>query len=366
MHTFYHVGHIKHDPEALHKPDTPQQNKIYSETASRVLAIYESLKKANLGQITPPGDFGTEPIDIIHDYGMLNLLQDSYDRSQTEFQASVALPQTFALGRKPPRKPRSLQGQLGYYAYDIASPLFEYTWETAYWSVQTALSAAALVSVGNETIAYALCRPPGHHTGIAFFGGGCYLNNAAITANWLLQQGRRVAILDIDYHHGNGTQDIFYKRSDVLYCSLHADPLYEYPYYWGYADEYGVDRGLSYTYNFPLPRNTSEKYYLDILAEAIKKIRLYVPDILVLSLGFDTLDGDPTGNFKLEPDSFFQIGKIIQRLGIPVAVIQEGGSSPSAIGESAVSFFKGLLPEPTSSEKTEHDNSEILHEKQSD
>ena len=357
MHTFYHVGHIKHDPEALHKPDTPQKNNIYSDTANRGIALYEAISKANLGQVTPPGDFGTEPIDILHDYGMLNLLQDGYDRAQTEFQASIALPQTFALGLKPHRKPRSLHGQLGYYAYDIASPLFEHTWEAAYWSVQTSLSAAALISVGNETIAYALCRPPGNHAGTAFFGGGSYLNNAAITANWLLQQGRRVAILDIDYHHGNGTQDIFYKRSDVLYCSLHADPLYEYPYYWGYADEYGIGRGVSYTYNFPLPRNTPEKHYLNILAEALKKIRLYVPDILVLSLGFDTLEGDPAGSFKLEPGSFFHIGKMIQSLDIPVAVIQEGGSLLSTIGESAVSFFKGLIPEPpTPAEKT-HDNS---------
>jgi acetoin utilization deacetylase AcuC-like enzyme len=365
MHTFYYVGHIKHDPEALHRPDMPQQNKIYSETASRGLTLYEALRKANLGQITPPGDFGTEPIDIIHDYGMLNLLQDGYDRAQTEFQASVALPQTFALGRKPPRKPRSLQGQLGYYTFDIASPLFEHTWESAYWSVQTALSAAALVSVGNEKIAYALCRPPGHHAGIDFFGGGSYLNNAAIAANWLLQQGRRVVILDIDYHHGSGTQNIFYKRSDVLYCSLHADPLYEYPYYWGYADEYGAGRGISYTYNFPLPRGTAENYYLNILAEALKKIRLYVPDILVLSLGFDTLEGDPNGNFKLEPSSFHKIGKMIQSLGIPVVVIQEGGGLLSAIGESAVYFFKGFLAEQNSSGKTGHDDSELLHKEQS-
>ncbi|NHZ72174.1 MAG: histone deacetylase family protein, partial [Aquificales bacterium] len=161
---------------------------------------------------------------------MLNLLRDGYARAQTEFQTAVALPKTFALGVKPPRKPRSLHGQIGYYAYDTASPILEHTWEAAYWSVQTSLSAAALISVGNEHIAYALCRPPGHHTGAAFFGGGCYLNNTAIAANWLLQQGRRVAILDIDYHHGNGTQDIFYNRSDVLFCSLHADPLYEYPY----------------------------------------------------------------------------------------------------------------------------------------
>ena len=363
MHTFYHKGHIKHDPEALHKPDEPQKNNIYNDTASRGLALYEAISKANLGKITPPGDFGTEPIDILHDNGMRNLLQDGFARAQTEFQANFALPDTFALGAKPPRKPRSLQGQLGYYTYDLASPLFEHTWEAAYWSVQTSLSAAALVSVGNEQIAYALCRPPGHHAGTAFFGGGSYLNNAAITANWLLQQGRRVAILDLDYHHGNGTQNIFYHRSDVLVCSLHADPLYEYPYYWGYADEFGINHGRNFNYNYPLPRGTAEKHYLDILAEALKKIRLYVPDILVLSLGFDTLDGDPAGSLKLEPSSFLPIGKMIQSLGIPVTVIQEGGSLIPALGESVINFFTGLLPETSSPSEATHDYPEFLQRK---
>lgn len=357
MHTFYYEGHSKHDPAALHKPDTPQQNNIYSEVANRGLILHEAISNADLGQITLPGDFGSEPIDIIHDYGMLNLLQESYDRVQTEFRVNVALPHTFALGFKPPRKPRSLYGQLGYYAYDIASPIFEHTWEAAYWSVQTALSAAALISVGTEPTAYALCRPPGNHAGTDFFGGASYLNNAAIAANWLLQQGRRVAILDIDYHHGNGTQDIFYSRSDVLVCSLHADPLYEYPYYWGYADEYGANRGRSYNFNYPLPRGSTERLYLDTLAEALKQIRRYVPDIVVLSLGFDTLEGDPAGGFKLEPTSFFHIGKMIQDLNIPVAIIQEGGSLMTALGESLISFFKGILPVTSNLGEKAYDNS---------
>ncbi len=342
MHTFYHVGHVKHDPEILHKPDDLEHNKIYQDTANRSIVLYESLKKAKLGKITPPGDFGTEPIDLLHEYGMLNLLQDGHRRVQTEFKANVALPHAFSSNHKLSRKPRSLQGQLGYYAYDLASPLFADTWEAAYWSVQTALSAAALVSVGNEHIAYALCRPPGHHAGSAFFGGGSYLNNAAIVANWLIQQGRRVAILDLDYYHGNGTQNIFYKRSDVLVCSLHADPFYEYPHYWGYADEYGQDRGRGYNFNFPLPKGTPENLYLDVLSQALDKLHLYVPDILVLSLGFNTLAGDPVGTFNLTPESFTKIGNQIRALGLPIVVVQEGGSHPTTLGESVLSFFNGL------------------------
>jgi acetoin utilization deacetylase AcuC-like enzyme len=356
MHIFYHPDHVKHDPANLHKTDTPQHNQILCEIAQRGRILHDAIRQANLGNITPPGNFGAEPIDLIHEYGMLNLLQDAYDRVKTEFGLDVALPHAFIIDKKPPRKSRSLYGQLGAYVYDLRSPILKHTWEAAYWSAQTALSAAALVSVGNEKFTYALCRPPGHHAGANYFGGHCYLNNAAITANWLVQQGRRVAVLDIGCHHANGTQDIFYHRSDVLVCSLHADPLYEYPYYSGYADEFGANRGLSYNFNFPLPRGVTERPYLDALAEALKKVQLYVPDTLVLSLGFDTLDGDPMGSFKLEPESFFQIGKMIQSLGIPVITVQEGGYLLSALGESVVRFFQGLT-NTTATTNQNHDNS---------
>jgi acetoin utilization deacetylase AcuC-like enzyme len=342
MHTFYYPDHTRHDPGQLHKPDTPQKNAYYSEVAQRGIVIYEAIKAADLGPITFPGDFGIEPVNEVHQHGMLTLLQNAYQQTMRE-GIEPAIPNTFRLGRLPDHKPRSIWGQLGYYCFDTSSPIFEHTWEVAYWNAQTAISAAALVFAGGEKSAYALCRPPGHHAATDLFGGFCYLNNAAVAANWLAQQGQRVAILDIDYHHGNGTQAIFYGRSDVLFCSIHADPLVEYPYYWGYADEFGAGAGENYNFNFPLPLGTSEPAYLQAIDEALNKIRAYVPDILLVSLGVDTAEGDPVGGFRLGGDTFSRLGAKIHDLHLPAVVVQEGGYSLPSLSKHVVSFLKGVL-----------------------
>ncbi|RMG89517.1 MAG: histone deacetylase family protein [Chloroflexi bacterium] len=347
MHTFYYPDHIKHDPHQLHKEDTPRQNEYYCEVAERGIIIHDAIQQANLGPITPPGDFGIEPINEVHEYGLINLLQSAYQRMKTESDGTLAVPDTFSVGRLPHRKPRSIWGQLGYYCFDTSSPILEHTWDVAYWGAQTALSAAALVLAGLETegmpISYALCRPPGHHAAQNLFGGFCYLNNAAIAAHWLVQQGKRVAILDIDYHHGNGTQAIFYGRSDVLVCSIHADPLNEYPYFWGYGDEYGSGGGQGFNWNYPLPRGTREPEYLQALADALVRVRLYVPDVLIVCLGVDTYEKDPAGGFRLQTESFARIGERIADTRLPVVVIQEGGYHLPTLGENVLYFFKGLL-----------------------
>ncbi|MBK6327209.1 MAG: histone deacetylase family protein [Chloroflexi bacterium] len=342
MHTFYHPGHLQHDPSRHIQPDEPGSSPLL-DMPQRSELIRQAIADADMGDITPPGDFGSEPIEIIHEYGMLNLLQDGHERLSTQTGLDVALPETFTAGARPDHKTRSIQGQLGYYAFDRASPLLAHTWEAAYWSVQTAVSAAALVAAGGESLAYALCRPPGHHAGPSYYGGRSYLNNAAIAGNWLVQQGRRVAILDIDFHHGNGTQAVFYGRSDVLVCSIHADPFYDYPYFWGFADEFGVGSGLNYNYNFPLPRGSQETAYLETLSAALIKIRLYVPDILLVSFGANIADGDPGGSFRLQNDSFKRIGAQIAKTNIPIVVVQEGGYLLPALGAQVVAFFTGLL-----------------------
>ncbi|MEJ2746353.1 MAG: histone deacetylase family protein [Anaerolineae bacterium] len=219
----------------------------------------------------------------------------------------------------------------------------EHTWDAAYWAVQTAVSAAALVYAQGSQVAYALCRPPGHHAGPNFYGGGSYLNNTAVAAQWLVQQGQRVAILDLDFHHGNGTQAIFYGRSDALYCSIHADPLFKYPYFWGYADEYGEGPGKGYNYNFPLPRSTDETAYLATLKEALNRVRFYVPDILIVSLGVDIIQGDPLGSFQLETEILHRIGQAVATTQLPLVVVQEGGYALDTLGQNIVTFFNGLL-----------------------
>ncbi len=341
MHTFYYPGHVRHNPVQPDSPNGSAPTTLLDE-AQRGVAIFDAVQAAGLGDVTPPGDFGSEPIEVIHEYGMLNLLQDGYERTLTETGHVTAMPNTFTIGGRPLHKTRAIQGQLGYYCFDRAAPLLADPWDAAYWSVQTAVSAAALIAAGAEKIAYALCRPPGHHAGPHSFGGRCYLNNAAIAANWLVQQGHRVAILDVDYHHGNGTQAVFYGRSDVLVCSIHVDPFYDYPYYWGYADEFGVGNGLNYNFNFPLPRGAQETAYLDALDAALIKIRLYVPDILVLSLGTNIVMGDPGGSFRLEQNSLKRIGQQISKIGLPLVVVQEGGFQLEALGQQVVTFFDGL------------------------
>jgi len=342
MHTFYYPGHVRHDPTQYLHPDGPEPPLLLDDPQRGEL-IRQAIEDAGLGQVTAPGDFGSEPIGVVHEYGMINLLQDGHERLSTQSDEKVALPDTFMFNVRPLHKTRSIRGQLGYYCFDRSSPLLEHTWESAYWSVQTAVSGAALVAAGGEKIAYALCRPPGHHAGPNSYGGRSYLNNAAIAANWLVQQGHRVAILDIDFHHGNGTQAVFYGRSDVLVCSIHTDPFYDYPYFWGFADEFGIGSGLNYNYNFPLPRGTQESTYLETLTAALIKIRLYVPDALIVSLGTNIAENDPGGSFRLQTNSFTRIGHQLAETGIPMIIVQEGGYLLSSLGQQVVAFFNGLL-----------------------
>jgi acetoin utilization deacetylase AcuC-like enzyme len=311
--------------------------------ARRGEAIYQALSRAQIAPITPPADYGIDAIAEVHDHGMISLIRTAHERVAREENTNVALPKTFNL--RSPRSRRStlsVWGLLGEYSFDVGSPIFGDTWEAAYWSAQTAISAAALVSAGEIDAAYALARPPGHHAGPAYFGGFCYLNNAAIAANWLVHQGERVAILDIDYHHGNGTQDIFYHRSDVFVCSLHADPLEEYPYFWGYADEYGAGPGENYNFNYPLPRGTGPEAYLEAFERAIERLSRFVPTVLLISLGQDILRGDPVGDFELDIETVATLGSKIKALDVATVVIQEGGYNLDLLGESVVAFLQAF------------------------
>lgn len=341
MHTFYHPDHLSHDPARLHIPDAPHSVIYYSEVAQRGQIIRDAVAAAHLGDILPPEDFGLAPIVEVHRHDFVDFLQTAHTRFVAETGRNVAQPDAFSIGRRPRHKPVSIWGLLGYYCFDVGSPIFAGTWDAAYWSAQTAVTTAAAVYNG-EKVAYALCRPPGHHAAADMYGGFCYLNNAAIATQWLVEEGQRVAILDLDYHHGNGTQEIFYGRADVLTCSIHADPLHEYPFYWGFADEYGVGAGENHNFNFPLPVGTREPAYLVALDIALRRIRAFVPDCLVISFGADTLDGDPVGGFKLTVESYGRIAARVAALDLPLVVIQEGGYLLSQLGDAVVSFLRGL------------------------
>ena len=245
------------------------------------------------------------------------------------------------VGRRPLTLSR-IDALLGRFSFDTSTPIAGGTWDAAYWSAQTALAATRAV-LGGERSAFALCRPPGHHCGRDYLGGYSYLSNAAIAAEEAICGGwKRVAILDVDYHHGNGTQDIFYHRADVAYASIHADPAMDYPYYWGHADEIGSGDGEGATLNLPLPRGTDWSGYEPALMQALDWIARQEPELLIVSYGADTYEGDPISHFMLKTNDYAPMARRIAALDLPTVVVMEGGYAVDALGANVAEFLSGL------------------------
>ncbi len=312
---------------------------VSEEVPERAEIILQALKEAQLGSVTSPTDHGLAPILAVHDGDFVNFLQRIYAEQAAYFgEPGPVFTWTFAT-RHDGRKPQGFLGLKGYYAFGWGTPILKGTWTAAYWSAQCALSAGDLVQSGEGPI-YALCRPPGHHAAADLYGGYCYLNNAAILARYLGRDGASVAVLDVDYHHGNGTQSIFYADRGVLFCSLHAHPDDEYPYYWGTADERGIGPGQGTNWNWPLPQDTDDASYLRALDEALTTIRTFRPRYLVVSAGFDTVMGDPVGCFNMTTEGLRQTGAQIAALGLPTVIVQEGGYALEKLGQNAVAFLR--------------------------
>jgi acetoin utilization deacetylase AcuC-like enzyme len=321
------------------KPGDAQEN------PARAFFIKKAIKETGIGTIYPPKDYGIKPILAVHDQGYVGFLKTVYEENAKLIgKVGPVYPETFAV-RFSTHKPSSLLGLKGYYGFDIYTPIAEGTWQAAYWSAQCALTASEKVLKG-ERVVYAACRPSGHHAGKDYYGGFCYLNNAAIAAQYLHDKtGRKVAILDIDFHHGNGTQDIFYSDPNTLFCSLHGDPEFAFPYFTGHADEHGIGDGEGFNYNWPLPRGTSDALYLSNLDKALGVIQDYHPNYLILSAGFDTGVNDPYGGFQITIDGFQQIGQHIASLkpDLPIVIIQEGGYVPDKLGEYVVALLTQFI-----------------------
>lgn len=338
MRIVYSEKHKLHATDEVLKEGNPF---ITEEIPARAEKILSAIRSAHLGTITEPSDHGLEPILAVHDADFVHHLREVYFENAAYWgKPEAVFPHAFAV-RQSRRKPRGFLGQLGYYAFSSGTPILEGTWEAAYWSVQTALTAADFLLAGDRSV-YALCRPPGHHAARDFYGGFCYLNNAAIAARYLGAGGARVAILDLDYHHGNGTQEIFYDDPLVMFCSLHADPDENYPYYWGGADEVGEGPGKGANRNWPLPRDTDDESYLQTLELALDAILTFSPEHLVVSAGFDILVGDPVGGFAVTNDGLRRIGCLVASLDIPTVIVQEGGYAIEHLGEYAVTFLKSF------------------------
>ncbi len=342
MKIFYSEEHRKHYPPF--EVFDGGKRVPYYENPDRMDRILSALEKTDWAELTEPTDFGLDPILAVHDRDYIHFLASCW----TEWLASdpevasapeqnAFLPATFALRRKT-RVPNTLLGKGGYYIMDLSACIVEATYKASLASANCALSAASS-SFTLHNSSFALCRPPGHHAGKDYAAGYCFINNASVAANWLSAKGK-VALLDIDYHAGNGTQDIFYERNDVLTISIHGDPDYEYPHYIGFADETGAGAGLGFHKNFPLPKDTGDDGYLAALDEALDMIKNFAPNYLILSTGMDTFDGDPLGKFHVTREGFSEIGKRIASLALPTAIIMEGGYANEALGINIVTLLE--------------------------
>ena len=309
----------------------------YPEIPERMEAILWALREDGRFALAEPPGLGTEALTRVHAPGYVALLESLCARLKPdeEFFPGVIARAPLLLRSAYPRV------RAGYYTVDSSTPLLAGSFAAALGAAATALAGAEALLAG-EAEGYCLARPPGHHAGRDFWAGYCLINHAALAAATLGELGK-IAILDVDYHHGNGTQDIFYDRDDVLYVSLHCDPREAYPYIAGAAEETGTGPGLGCNRNLPLPGGTAWAEYAPALETALEAVRRFGPAALVLSLGFDALEGDPIGTFRLRPEDFRAIGARVRELGLPTLVMQEGGYRVAALGEAALQFFNGMV-----------------------
>ena len=331
------TNHAAHDPQA----NAPLDGRPYWEVPARAEALLAAVRAAG-HQVVPNQDHGMEPIARVHDRGYLTFLQEGFERWRQEGgDGPVFRPGAFAV-RHLDRLPRSVTGQAGYYLATLSAPLLAPTWRVALASAHAAIDGAKQI-LGGERLAYALCRPPGHHACTDLAGGFCYLNNAAIAAQHLVDRGcGPVAILDFDVHHGNGTQQIFYARDDVHYVSVHGDPATLYPFYAGYADETGTGAGVGTNLNLPLPPGSDDPAFVGAVRQGLDAIAARNPAALIISLGFDAHEGDPTANLAATGEGFRAVGQMIAAAGYPTLLVQEGGYIVERLAANMTAFLAGL------------------------
>lgn len=336
MKVFFADEQKRHDPKFFLSSGGRQPNPEQPERTERLL---DGARAAGLGQVRPD-NHGLGPISAIHTPEYLDFLQRIYQRWQhIEGASEEVIPNIHPIARTG-SYPASAVGQAGYHMADTSCPISAETFDSACWSAWSAVSAADAVMAG-ERAAYALCRPPGHHAFRDVAGGFCFFNNSAIAAQRLRRTAERVAIIDVDLHHGNGTQGVFYERSDVLTVSIHADPVRFYPFFWGHADERGEGLGLGYNYNVPLPRKSDDAAYLDALKAALRRVEAFSPDAIVIALGLDAFEKDPFGGLAVTTPGFARIGEALARLGRPAVIVQEGGYLCDELGDNLTSFLSG-------------------------
>ena len=334
MRRFFDPRQLRHAPtRELHNGGFTD----YAETPARAEAILTAI-----GGAEAPEDRGLAPILAVHDAGYVDFLRTAADRWAAAGRPGDAVGYVWPVVGRRLLKLDRIDALIGRYSFDASTPITADTWDSAYWSAQSALAATHAVLDGDRA-AFALCRPPGHHAGADYYGGYCHLNAAAIAAQAARDAGcGKVAILDIDYHHGNGTQDIFWTRGDVFYASLHADPATDYPFYWGHADEVGEGEGAGTTLNLPLPQGTGIEAFRAAQVKALEAIAAFGAELLVVSFGADTYAGDPISAFTLQTPDYAILAEDIATVGLPTVMVMEGGYAIGALGANAASLLGGF------------------------
>lgn len=342
MIAFHNPSHQGHSP--VHEFYRGERVPCF-ESPARVDYVEAALRLRNHSLRAP--DVNSMPVlSQIHTQRYLTFLQTAWQQ-WLALDAANALVQPFpsvwpVRSLRSDVEPDNFVARLGLYSMDNGTPMAAGTWNAAKAGADAAASAAQHVSKGARS-AFCCTRPPGHHAGPDFMGGYCFLNNAAVAAQQMLEQGaRRVVVLDVDYHHGNGTQSIFYHRSDVLFISIHGDPRTEYPFYLGHADETGEGQGAGFNLNLPLPAGTDVQTWFDALDKACDRINAYGADGLVISLGLDTFEGDPISRFALASSDFLRLGQRLALLALPTVFVLEGGYAAAELGTNAVNVIEGF------------------------
>jgi len=340
MKIVYSSDHAKHDPQTYFKGGSFHEPQ---EVPGRAAALIKGLEEAG-HDIIVPSEFGPAPRAAIHTPGYLQFLETIYTRwHEAGMESDEVLPNIHP-GRHMSSMPSGLVGEVGYYTTDMSAPIGAKTWEASVAANNVALTATEYVleDLAAPRAAYALCRPPGHHAFADQAGGFCFLNNIAIAAEYARRSVSRIAILDVDVHHGNGTQGIFYDRADVFTISMHCDPSDFYPFFAGYEQERGRGPGEGFNLNLPLPKGSKDEAFLARLEEALAALRAYAPDVLFVALGLDAFEGDPFAGLGITTKGFGAIAANIAHLGFPTVLVQEGGYNRDHLGANITSFISGF------------------------